>query len=309
MIENQKTLLGLFLAKAALKCVMLINSTMLHIYSTALLQCLLKLNSYDVSQPLMPLKVKPYLNRDVHTTPFLITLILLLAFAIGVQDATTWPSFHVFASNQTGNTVLLAVAAFSLTPPDILPAAMLALSLGMFVAGAMLQGQAGNIMRCARRRWWLLVSNALQTALVFAAVALQICFPAESSTPAAMGIIALLAFSSGAQVGMVRGLEVTEITTAMATAAYVDVVVDKRMLGQFTGNEARNRRVGFLVALILGSFVGAAVEKWAARGMALVVSGAVKAIVTVLILLVKEQTEREVSVVDIERGFQGKTRL
>ena len=119
--------------------------------------------------------------------------------------------------------------------------------------------------------------------------------PCEKLDPAATGIIALLAFSSGAQVGMVRGLGVTEITTAMATAAYVDVVVDKRMLSQFAGNVARNRRVGFLLALILGSFVGAAVEKFAASGMALVVSGAVKATVTVLILLVKERAETEAS--------------
>jgi uncharacterized membrane protein YoaK (UPF0700 family) len=241
----------------------------------------------------MSLKVKSYLTREVCTTPSLVALILLLAFAIGIQDATTWPSFHVFASNQTGNTVLLAVTAFSLTPSDILPAAMLGLSLGMFVAGAMLQGQAANIMGCARKRWWLLVSNALQTALVFAAVALQMCFPAPTPTPAAMGIVALLAFSSGAQVGMVRGLGITEITTAMATAAYVDVVVDKNMLGRFTGNVARNRRVGFLIALVLGSFVGAAVEKWAFNGIALVVSGGVKAIVTVLIVLVQERANAE----------------
>lgn len=255
----------------------------------------------------MPLKPKPYLNQDIRTTPFLIALTLLLAFAIGIQDVTTWPSFRVFASSQTGNTVIIAVAAFSLSPQAILPPAMPGLSLGMFVAGAMLQGQAGNIMGCARRRWWLLVSNALQTALVFAAVALQISFPVESSTSAALGSVALLAFSSGSQVGMARGLGIREITTTMATAAYVDLVVDKPMLGRFAGNVARNRRVGFLLALILESFVGAVVEKFAPTGMALVVSGAVKATVTVLILLVEEGGETAVSGdVNLERYLRKK---
>lgn len=96
--------------------------------------------------------------------------------------------------------------------------------------------QAVNNKGCSRKRWWLLVSNALQDALVFVAVALQICFPVETSTLAAMCIIALLDFSSGAQVGMVRGLGVTEIKKAVAKSAYVGVVVEKKMQDQFIGN-------------------------------------------------------------------------
>ena len=43
-----------------------------------------------------------------------------------------------------------------------------------------------------------------------------------------------------------------------------------------------------LVALILGSFIGAVVDKWTISGAALAVSGAIKAPVTGLVLLVQE---------------------
>lgn len=65
------------------------------------------------------------------------------------------------------------------------------------------------------------------------------------------------------------------------------------------------------MALILGSFVGAALEKRAASGMALVVSGAVKAIVSLLIFLVKERAKTEVSDcrLCIQRDFKSQPRI
>ena len=148
-------------------------------------------------------------------------------------------------------------------------------------------------MGCAKRRWWLFISNGFQTALVFAAFALQIIFTLEHSAPAALGFIGLLAFASGSQIAMVRGLGITEFTTATATSPYVDIVIDKRILVHFAGNIGRNRRLSFLIALISGSFVGSAVERFGGKGMALVVSGAMKATVTVLMLLVEDCEEAE----------------
>lgn len=62
--------------------------------------------------------------------------------------------------------------------------------------------------------------------MVFAAVAMQYHFGVGTEGPGKgmkgrdLIIIALLAFSSGGQVAMARALQMTEITTAMATAAY-----------------------------------------------------------------------------------------
>lgn len=60
--------------------------------------------------------------------------------------------------------------------------------------------------------------------MVFAAVGMQYRFgisvAGESRLGIDLAVIALLAFSSGGQVAMARALQMTEITTAMATAAY-----------------------------------------------------------------------------------------
>jgi uncharacterized membrane protein YoaK (UPF0700 family) len=137
-------------------------------------------------------------------------------------------------------------------------------------------GQIGNQMG-VRIRFWLLVTSIIQTVMVFAAVAISSSY---HDAPAALLTLFLLAFSSGAQVAMSRSLKITEITTAMATAAYVDVVVDPAILQRH--NRLRNRRVLFLVMLTAGCFAGAFVERAVNSTLALVLCGVCKAIVTMV---------------------------
>jgi hypothetical protein len=40
--------------------------------------------------------------------------LMMLALTTGLMDAVSYPDFHVFASNQTGNTALLAVGALGM---------------------------------------------------------------------------------------------------------------------------------------------------------------------------------------------------
>ena len=183
--------------------------------------------------------------------------LLLLSFATGIQDAAAWPDYSCFASNQTGNTLFLAIGVAGLTRnaysfPNI------GVSLSLFVAGGFVMGQLGNRFG-VRRRLWLLTSNIIQTLLVFGALIIQHSWPIRRDGPASMAVIALLAFSSGGQVAMSRSLKITEITTAMATAAFVDVVVDPD-LGKLK-NRLRNRRVMFLIMLTAGCFVGAFAQR------------------------------------------------
>ena len=119
--------------------------------------------------------------------------------------------------------------------------------------------------------------------MVFAAAALQYRYPITLNGTMARVTIVLLAFSSGAQVGMARALRMTEITTAMATAAYVDLFIDPNLLSGITKNRSRNRRVAFLTALVLGSFAGAAAYKKMGPGCALYISAAGKALVTAML--------------------------
>lgn len=225
-------------------------------------------------------RVWRYLNEDIRTDVLLETQLLTLSFAIGMQDAAIWPEYTCFASNQTGNTLFLAIGVAGIAH-DTYSFANMGMSLGMFVAGGLVMGQLGNLMG-VRRRLWLLLTSLVQTALVFAALTIQYTLPLQRDGPAALGAIACLAFSSGGQVAMSRSLKITEITTAMATAAYIDVVVDPSLLA--LRNRFRNRRVLFLVMLTTGCFAGAFAERAVNSSFALLWSGIAKAIVTVSLL-------------------------
>ncbi len=224
-----------------------------------------------------------YLRDEVNDNALLEAQLYLLAFATGMQDATTFPDYHCFASNQTGNTVLLAVGVFGIGG-GIFSLVNIGISLALFVAGVVILGQLGNLLG-VRIRWWLVTSSLLQTVLVFAAAALQYRYGVQEDGSLTQLIIALLAFASGAQVAMVRSLKITEITTAMATAAYVDVFIDPRVLG--CHNRARGRRVLFLLCLVARSFAGAGAYKTMSSAFALLISAVGKLIVTFTLLFNK----------------------
>lgn len=137
--------------------------------------------------------------------------LLALSFATGIQDAISYPDYHCFASNQTGNTVLLALAAADVGT-DLFNTANTCLSLGVFLGGCFTMGQIGNVVG-ARKRWWLVLTNLFSTALMFVAAGIQYAMPVDVSGPRALGVITLLAFSSAAQVAMARPLNVPQITT------------------------------------------------------------------------------------------------
>lgn len=202
-------------------------------------------------------------------------------------DAVSFPDFHCFASNQTGNTVFLVLAiVLPEMNGEMFVTANIGVALGFFLAAAWLTGQLGHIIG-PRRRLYLLVCNAVQTALVFAAAAVQ--YAQHASTPGGelhlagprtLVAIGLLASAAGSQVVLSRALAMTEITTAMATAAWVDLVIDPGLVRGLTKNRPRNRRVAFLTALVLGTLAGAFIYKRVGSPAALVVSGAGKALVT-----------------------------
>ena len=92
------------------------------------------------------------------------------------------------------------------------------------------------------------------------------------------------------QVVLSRSLCMTESSTAMATAAWVDLLVDKGILKG--ANRARNRRVAFLMALVLGCCVGAGIYVILGSAWALGVSAMGKAGVMGMFLFNKSRFER-----------------
>lgn len=83
----------------------------------------------------------------------------------------------------------------------------------------------------------------------------------------------------------------TEISTAMATAAWVDLMIDKRLF--VIKNRPRTRRVAFLLALVVGSLVGALIYREVGSATAIAVSGAGKLVVTVMYLFTNAELEKE----------------
>ncbi|CAD0085105.1 unnamed protein product [Aureobasidium mustum] len=169
-----------------------------------------------------------YLKATIPSNTHIIEVeLLLLSFATGIQDAIAYPDFSCFASNQTGNTIILAIGALGISsnPSSHVDVINAIISLSCFAAGILILGQLANWLGVRQIRWWLLASNLLQTALMAAAAGLSTA--SEHSKPQySKAALAMLALSSGAQVGMVRALKITDITTAMATAAYIDVFID-----------------------------------------------------------------------------------
>lgn len=236
-------------------------------------------------------KIRHYLVVTLNVDFLLEVQLLLLTFSTGIQDAVSYPDFKCFASNQTGNSVVLAVGLAG-HDNSIFNLSNVGLSLGMFLAGAIMTGQLANLVGpCGRL--WLITSHLIQTLLTFVAAIIHPAYSPSGNSPSSMGSLALLAFASGAQVASMRPFRIQEITTAMATAAWVDLVIDPRLLR--LGNRSRNRRAGFLMALVLGSFAGAFMRTGIGSSNALFVAGAGKALVTVLLFLNREQTPTDQS--------------
>lgn len=207
--------------------------------------------------------------------------LLTLSFATGILDATTFAFYSVFVSKQTGNTILLALAALESdavvqTEPNV------AVSLGMFIAGSAIFGHVGNWLG-QNRRLWLLITNLMQTALVFAAAALRFWGSDQQRGPFALGVIALLSFASGGQISLALCVRKPELNTTMITGAIVQFVVDDQLFVK--DNAARNRRLAFYFSLLAGAFVGAVVGRFSSPTVGLLLVAILKLCVTLMFLL------------------------
>ncbi|KAK3329543.1 hypothetical protein B0H66DRAFT_541416 [Apodospora peruviana] len=231
-----------------------------------------------------------YLNAPVRASGFAEFELLLLTFCTGLQDAVSFPDFHCFTSNQTGNTVFLMLAiAMPEMNGEMFVTLNIGIALGMFLAAAWLTGQLGHIVgpRC---RLWLILCNLVQTCLVFATVAIQYTQGIQLEGIRTAISIGLLACAAGSQVVQSRSLRMTEISTAMATAAWLDLVIDPNLFA--LRNRPRTRRVTFLASLVLGSLAGAYMYKTVGSAAALAASGAGKLLVTIMFFFNSAEQEK-----------------
>jgi hypothetical protein len=151
-------------------------------------------------------------------------------------------------------------------------------ALGFFLLGGWATGQISHIVG-PRMRLWLFCCNLAQSALVFAAATLQLKYGTKHEGAVAVMVVGLLAFASGSQVVQSRSLQMTEISTAMATAAWVDLMIDPKLFR--VQNRPRTRRIMFLLALATGSLAGAGIYRLVGSAVAVFVSAAGKFVVTI----------------------------
>ncbi|KAJ3495438.1 hypothetical protein NLG97_g3398 [Lecanicillium saksenae] len=236
--------------------------------------------------------VVSHFTQEIRPTMFAEFQLLILTFCTGIQDATTFPDYHCFASNQTGNTVFLCLAiVLPQFNGEMFITPNIGMALGLFLGAGWLTGQLSHIVG-ARKRWWLILCNLIQTMLVFGAAAVQYKYGVKDRGSSALAVIGLLASASGSQVVQSRSLAMTEISTAMATAAWVDLMIDQKLF--VIKNRPRTRRVAFLAALIVGSLIGALIYREVGSATAIAVSGAGKLVVTLMYIFANAEKEQRV---------------
>ncbi|EKC98237.1 hypothetical protein A1Q2_07251 [Trichosporon asahii var. asahii CBS 8904] len=206
------------------------------------------------------------------------------ALSAGVLDATTYADFQTFASNQTGNAIVLTLAAVGAARALVL---LTGVSFAGFIAGAFLMGHLGNFLG-PRRRYWLLITIFWQCCLlIICAVFVSPHGPPGTRVGAKnqWAVLFLFAHMSGAQVVMARQSACAELPTAPMTSSLVDFVADQYLFRSWGNPKAgpRNRRVMYMVAMIGGSFLGAILHRWTASWVVIMVAVLLKALSGVMV--------------------------
>ncbi|KAK7539401.1 uncharacterized protein J3D65DRAFT_278607 [Phyllosticta citribraziliensis] len=231
-------------------------------------------------------RLAAYLNQEIAADTLLEVELYCLSFATGLQDAMTLAYFGLFCSKQTGNLIHLALSALG-SGHRVQTETNIVTSFCCFLAGAAMFGHLGNLVG-KKRRGWLMFVNTWQTAMVLAAAAVRHWAPPNNGldpntpNPTTLIIVALLSFASGGQITLALTVGMAEINTTMVTGALVMLSQDKKLFK--LNNPGRNRKLLFVVSILMGSFVGAACENLEGASVALLLVGIVKTIVTFMFL-------------------------
>ncbi|KAF2423193.1 hypothetical protein EJ08DRAFT_596326 [Tothia fuscella] len=186
--------------------------------------------------------------------------IILCCSCSGLIDSCIFNVWGVFATMQTGNTVILALGASN--QPTGHPHAWLQalMAILFFFFGSLLTGQISKILPPLRHTT-LALSFLLQTVLIVTAAALVESGVAPNITNGKEYFIQLvplpmLSFQAGMQSVTARQLGLNEIPTTVLTSVYCDLGNDSKLFAGFRDNWKRNRRAGAAASLIVGAIIG-----------------------------------------------------
>lgn len=206
-------------------------------------------------------------------------LLCFIAFGTGIIDAFTFVVLDVFAANQTGNTIFLALSAAQVHY-DFLDARRSITAMTAFWVGSFISGQIGHKVG-ATKRWWLFTTFFIQglLAIVSAILLWSNAITDEDIITRqhnVLGLITVLSFGYGAQATTARGLKVPEIPTVVITSAMVDLFGDKNLFKR--ENRPRNRRIAFIICLFMGAFIGGWIHNRVNGALTNCIAGTVKII-------------------------------
>jgi uncharacterized membrane protein YoaK (UPF0700 family) len=202
----------------------------------------------------------------------LLSVLLVLTMLSGLVDGVCYLGLgRVFTANMTGNVVVLGFAAAG--APGFSVTASLT-SLGLFLVGAVAGGRVSA--HFPRRSRMLVTAVALEAALV--AIAAVVAFAASSVATgwARYSTIAILAFAMGIRNAVVRHLAVPDMTTTVLTMTLTGLAADSGMAGG--GNPRAGRRIGAVLAMLVGAIVGAWLFLHHGAALPLAISAAVAAV-------------------------------
>ncbi|KAM0704316.1 hypothetical protein Q7P35_008549 [Cladosporium inversicolor] len=218
-----------------------------------------------------------YWRASLQPNNFVAFLLLCLTFVTGIQDAISFIDYRCLHSAQTGNTVLLGVSVFLRDRNDYRPAiANAATSLSCFFSGAYFTSQCGAIFG-PRTRAWQFAVGVMQTVMLLGVACVQYTHGIHERGFWTRIALALLAGQSGAQIAAARAWNIPEITTAMATAAWVDLARDENLW--HLRNRSRDRRILFFALLVAGCMMGAFLRSRIGSPGSVMVSMSIKAAV------------------------------
>jgi uncharacterized membrane protein YoaK (UPF0700 family) len=203
-----------------------------------------------------------------------------LTVTTGLVDAVSVLGLgRVFTANMTGNIVFLGFAAVGLPGFSVARAVV---SLAGFFVGAVLGGRLGVAMAGVARRRWLLTVAVVEAGLVLVAAWVAIGYDIVTFTPVPTlyALIALTAVAMGLRNATVRRLAVPDLTTTVLTLTLTGLAADSTLAGG--RNPRLGRRLTAVLAICVGSAIGALLVSRGGLAPPLVVTGACILLVTLI---------------------------
>ncbi|KIW04390.1 hypothetical protein, variant [Verruconis gallopava] len=231
----------------------------------------------------------PYYRRNVRNYMTSIP-ILLCCFCSGLVDSAVFNAWGVFATMQTGNTIILALGASH--QPEGHPRAWLQalLAVSFFFFGALFHARYTRATGSPLRHLTLASSFLIQCALITTAAALV-------QSGVVPGIPAKENGSNnraGMQSVTARQLGFNEIPTTVLTSCFCDLGNDPKLFAGITENWQRNRRIGSVISILLGGIIGGWLSR-TSNGMptSIWLAAAVKGSISVAWLLWQDEKPQE----------------